>query len=241
MFGICNEQNEAKRLAQEMNVPYIPCKNGGIWCKVKNAACNLYGSVAKSWKLKFLIAFSILLIIINASLIANDQYNVSSDKDSTWTNSVYLSTTQLTTMGYGDVTPQTHLAKWFSSFVHLVVLFITLGLAEEFGAVTVARSNQSDSIKKEIKKDLDPIKAKLSITENLIHDIDSNVQQSFPDGIKTVDEVIRASEKRKSIINNLDKFRDKLKSKVSESKKVYVSDFSDIREAIPEKSEEDED
>lgn len=210
-MNLCRETNNARRLAAEMNMPYIPCENKGFFCKLKYYTCSLYGAIMNSWKLKFLIIFSLILVIINAALIYFGHYNVSSDEKGVPTNAIYLSTTQLTTIGYGDITPTTYIAKWFSSFVHLVILVISLNLAEEFGAVTVARQNQTNHIKKEMKKEIGPIKAKLEISDELIKEVDNVVRMGFPKGITTVSDIMSANMKRNSTIDTIDKARNKFK------------------------------
>jgi len=171
MFSPCKEFNTGREMAMSKGEVYEPCKDkkgvSSIFCKIKNSLCYVAGAVKKSWKLQFLIIFTLLLLITNAFLIATNNYNVTSEGQSVLTNSLYLSTTQLTTIGYGDVIPSTNIAKWFSSFVHVVILFMTLGLAEEFGAVTVATENQSTAIKTELNKGFKPYEDIFAVTQGL--------------------------------------------------------------------------
>jgi len=174
--------------------------------------------------------FTIFLLILNYAMIREGHYNVTSEGESAFINSIYLSTTQLTTIGYGDVIPNSNLAKIFSTCVHFVILFITLGLAEEFGAVTVARDNQISQIRNEISKDLDPIKQKLNISEELMSVIDNVVSQEFPEGIKSVEDVTQAGMKKNRTIHGVVKGKDKFLGLVK--KKDPVSPEPVLSDAI---------
>lgn len=231
-FDPCSERNKARALAYKTGTPYQPCKGKGylasVVCGVKEFACTLLTGIKRSWKLKMLIIFSLILLFINYGLIRAGHYNVTSEGSSAFINSAYLSTTQLTTIGYGDVIPNSDLAKTFSTFVHFVILFITLGLAEEFGAVTVARDNQISQIRNEISRDLDPIKQKLNISDELMSEIDEVVKKEFPKGIKTVEDVTNAGIKKNVTIHGVTKARDRLKGLLHRKEMVTPIDLEKI-------------
>ncbi len=180
-INVCGDFKEAKAKAKYSGEKYISPCTSATWfesitkipCRLREFGCFVTHSFKKSWKLRFITFFFIILMIVNAGMIYYEQYNVENNKESVLTNTLYLTTTQITTIGYGDVTPQTHVAKIISSLVHLVVMFITYSMAEEFGYVTVARAKQTEEIENNIKKDLEPIS--IGITPAVREAIKNNI------------------------------------------------------------------
>lgn len=63
-------------------------------------------------------------------------------------NGLYFTTTQFTTIGYGDMGPKTVLGKGITCIAHFMVLFISLKLMEEFGFKTKANEEQAENHRK---------------------------------------------------------------------------------------------
>ena len=94
---------------------------------------RVLGTLRHNKRVKFILGFLQCLMIINIILIYFDQFNINSENTaSSVTNGIYFTTTQFATIGYGDISPKTTLAKMFSSIVHLTILCIAINFAEEF-------------------------------------------------------------------------------------------------------------
>ena len=237
MFSPCREFNNGVEMAMSNGGVYEPCKDkkgvSSILCKIKNGLCYVTRSIRKSWKLQFLIVFALVLLITNAFLIATDNYNVTSEGQSVLTNSLYLSTTQLTTIGYGDVIPSTNIAKWFSSFVHVVILFMTLGLAEEFGAVTVATENQSTAIKTELNKGFKPYEDIFAVTQGLqrkktLSDLNidpSSLPTQDPEIIKKLDLTLPGVQRARTKLMSI---RDRNNQRVAADSVTEIDETEDV-------------
>lgn len=105
---------------------------------------SVYEVSRSSWKIKSVIAFIFIVFVLNVLLISQEHFTIQpTSTGSIIGNSFYLTTTQLSTIGYGDIIPVTLLAKLLTSIVHVAVIFITFSIAEEFGALSVA-SKQSE-------------------------------------------------------------------------------------------------
>jgi len=219
-IDVCKDFKEAKSKAKYTDSKYIsPCDNGekGVFaffkripCKLREFGCFISHSFSKSWKLRFITFFIIILYCINLGLIKEGHCNVKDSGDSIFTDSFYLTTTQITTIGYGDVTPQTYVAKIIFSFVHMVVLFLTYSLAEEFGYVTVARSKQTEEIKENVKKDLAPIKVEM--TPEIKQTIRNNIIQrmSAPDNRLNFMQTAQIAQSAQQAENNASRFANNL-------------------------------
>lgn len=85
----------------------------------------------KSYIKTLIILFTIMLII-NMCMIGASQFDEPDYKGrnfgNTITDSVYFTTAQFSTVGYGDITAKTGIAKWISSFFHIIIIFISLDL-----------------------------------------------------------------------------------------------------------------
>ncbi len=212
-IDVCGDFKEAKLKAKYSDNDYkSPCDGGdkGVFafikripCKLREFGCFLSHSFSKSWKLRFITIFIILLFCLNAYLISAKHYNVKDTGESVAMDSIYLTTTQVTTIGYGDIIPQTYTAKMVSSIVHIVVMFLAYSLAEEFGYVTVARSKQTEEIKENVKKDLAPIKVEL--TPEIKESIRNNMIQrmSAPENKITFGETAKMEQSIKNTENNV--------------------------------------
>ncbi len=119
--------------------------------------------ISKTWysnKMRTLFFFMVALLIVNFLLIWNEHYNIKpegtvSDKiKHCMVNSTYLSSTQLTTMGYGDITPQTHFSKVIVSVIHFAVMVFAFNLAAEYGANNTMQDMVENSLNKMFRKNM---------------------------------------------------------------------------------------
>ncbi len=197
----------------------------GFFGSLKDGLRIIKKGIFGSWKIKMIIVFGLILLICNIALISTDQYNVTSEGASVATNAMYLTTTQMTTIGYGDVIPQTETAKWFSSFAHLVILFLSLGLAEEFGAITVARQNQTRKIENEIKKEFRPVHRKLTVmSKELMCDIEKMAQKDLEDKLKEKGNRLSISD-----VANVDRIIRKKENAVMNARGMFVNKVNKLR------------
>lgn len=173
----------------------------------------------KTWysdKMRFLIIFMMMLCVINFMLIYFGCMNISSsiilgndpnrpDRPSTLSriassvgNGIYLSTTQLTTMGYGDVTPTNTIGKTCVSIVHLVIAFIAFNLAVEYGA----SNTQTDMITSAVTAAIHPDhhRRRLDIGDDLRNSIAGVVMSEPPKTFEDVAKVAERVEDRGSLI-----------------------------------------
>lgn len=120
---------------------------------LKGFFVNVKKSYSASWKLQLILKVFIILLFTNIALMTSKEkhYDIKINPDDIITNSFYLTTTQLTTIGYGDITPKTNIAKLVVSVAHLFVMFIAYSLAEEFGAVSKAVSQREKIIQDNFK------------------------------------------------------------------------------------------
>lgn len=130
--------------------------------KIENSDSSILGSIKrvcnrikKTWnengRVKFIVIAIMILIIMNTILISTEQFNITEDiKDSmAVTNGVYFTTTQFATVGYGDITPKTGIAKWCASLSHLVIFAIAVNLASEFGVKTAMERHLEEAVEME--------------------------------------------------------------------------------------------
>jgi hypothetical protein len=121
------------------------------------------------WIQKHFIAFLIIIIIIIISihwiLFEIDNYNLKhnikvnfnrnkkSDNEfesSSFIDSLHYTLTSFSTVGYGDITPNTTYAKVWTSFMHIMIIIISLKLFEYI--YTPADSGSIQSLTNEIKR-----------------------------------------------------------------------------------------
>lgn len=108
--------------------------------RLKNKLHGIYNICKSSWKIKSSLFFILSLLIINVILMYYGQFSVRPESVKEIVgNSFYLTTTQLSTIGYGDITPVSQIARIVTSIAHLAVIFITFSIVEEFGAISVAK------------------------------------------------------------------------------------------------------
>lgn len=138
---------------------------------LKNKLIHAKQSYSNSWKLQLILKFFLLLFFINIMLMsigeADEHYEVKKNPEDIITNSFYLTTTQLTTIGYGDITPVSTTAKLVVSCAHLVIMYIAYSLAEEFGALSKTAERQEIILGENIR----PINKKLSISSEFKEEI----------------------------------------------------------------------
>jgi hypothetical protein len=165
----------------------------GIWKVLKT-----------SWKVQFVLGLLIILFSLNCYLIYAGHYNVTSSGSGVLTNSIYLTTTQITTIGYGDVIPTTYVAKLVSSGVHVLIMFLTYGLFEEFGVITLARSKQSERIEENIKQELKPLSNILQLSPELVETINTQARHSIPE-VRTFDDALTYDQNRRKAVKGLER------------------------------------
>lgn len=92
--------------------------------------------------IRSILFFFIIILIINLILIGNGHFDLEPvdgkekfkrNFSNTLTDGVYFTTTQISTIGYGDITPQTSTSKWLSTISHILIILIHLNLISEFG------------------------------------------------------------------------------------------------------------
>ena len=119
---------------------------------IENISASILKFCRKNY-IKTLIIIFIIMLIINLLLIgcghfddSDDESDNNSDDNSkdnkkiikrnagnTLTDGFYFTTTQFSTVGYGDITPKTTIAKWISGFFHITIVAISLSLLSEIG------------------------------------------------------------------------------------------------------------
>lgn len=226
-MDVCGDFKEAKEKARELEEPYVtPCKSdswlgvfGKIPCRLREFTCFVSHSYKKSWKLRFITLFIIILFCINCYLIQTNQVTAGSNESGVALNSFYFTTTQLSSVGFGDWTPRTSLAKWSMSIANILVMVIAYSVVEEFGYVTVARANQTKEIENNVKRDLGPVA--VGITPEVREVIKDNIikKMSLEGPQCTLSQVVNLNKSIDNIGNNVADFGSRLKKKV-EAKKL---------------------
>jgi hypothetical protein len=105
-----------------------------------------------------IIIFFIILLCINHFILfknghfySDEDKLIKTDKDIR-TDSFYFTTTQFSTIGYGDLTPKTNMAKMITSISHILIIFISLKLMAEFGILSTESQIQVQKIDNDTKK-----------------------------------------------------------------------------------------
>ncbi len=166
----------------------------------------------KTWysnKMRFLLLFFLMLVCVNFMLIYFNYMNISSSiilgdpsapgyvkptklqrAMSSIGNSLYFTTTQITTIGYGDVTPNTTIGKACVTLAHVVIGFIALNLAAEYGA----NNTQKDMIASVVSKALGatPERRRTRFGDDLRNSIAGVV---VTDPIKTFEQTVEVADK----------------------------------------------
>ena len=92
--------------------------------------------------IRTIFIFFVIILIVNLILIGNGHFDAEPDDGSvkfertvnnTLVDGFYFTTTQFSTIGYGDVTPKTNISKGISSLFHIVIIALTLKLFSEIG------------------------------------------------------------------------------------------------------------
>lgn len=139
-------------------------------------------------RVQCILAMVILLTIINILLFYYDQFTLSSSNtSSSILNGVYFTSTQFSTVGYGDICPKTTLAKVLASTFQFIIVFISLNIATEFGVASALQKNIENDIKRnvrmgrrrtEISEELAENVAKAIIQKKQITSFESTVNQN---------------------------------------------------------------
>lgn len=189
------ETNNCKSKTWLGVIPKIPCK-------IKQFGSFVFTSYSNSWKLKFITLFLIILVCINYYLIYTNQISSSNLEGGMFINSVYFTTTQLSSVGFGDWTPSTGLAKVTTSLANILVMFIAYSIAEEFGYMTVARLKQSEQIENNIKKEFEPVRK--SLTPEVVQAIRDVVKDSSPT-VNNLDDAVNIEKKVIGVSKQVDR------------------------------------
>jgi hypothetical protein len=148
---------------------------------------------------------------MNYYLIYTNQITSANLEGGMFINSVYFTTTQLSSVGFGDWTPSTGFAKMTTSLANVLVMFIAYSMAEEFGYMTVARLNQSEQIEKNIKKELEPIK--ITLTPEVKQDIKKSVEKYIPNIINNIKDDSYMEKKVTGVSNKVEEAVNKFKTR----------------------------
>lgn len=156
---------------------------------LKEFFVNLYKNYSASWKLQLILKVFVILLLVNTVLMEIDRknedpnaikhYNLSIDEN-IFTNAFYLTTTQLSTIGYGDITPKTPLAKLVASFAHFAIMFIGYSIAEEFGAISKTASRQENLIKNNFKNECSVLTATPDFKEEVMREFATQKKDVSP-------------------------------------------------------------
>lgn len=116
----------------------------------------------KNHYVKTILIFFTIILIINLFLIWFGHFDAEPAdgeekfKRTTWNtvvDSVYFTTTQLSTIGYGDITAKTTTAKNVCSLVHVFIIIISLKLFSEIGFMSKADKDLLKVAQRTAKKD----------------------------------------------------------------------------------------
>jgi hypothetical protein len=216
-LSIDKQKWQAKKTGFFQSVKNIPYN-------FKNRLLHAKNSYLKSWKLQLILKTFLIMLFINIILMSQgNHYEVDKNPEDILTNSFYLTTTQLTTIGYGDITPISATAKLITSCAHLVIAFIAYSLAEEFGALSKIAERQEVILNENIK----PMNSKMSITpefrDEILQKYAENRKKSFEDlqaenPKERIENVIRESALIGNTANTVKKAADKFFKPVAESR-----------------------
>jgi Ion channel len=198
------DPNSCKSKTWLGSIPKIPCK-------LKQFGSFVFNAYSNSWKLRFITLFLIILVCMNYYLIYTNQISSANLEGGMFINSVYFTTTQLSSVGFGDWTPSTGFAKMTTSLANVLVMFIAYSMAEEFGYMTVARLNQSEQIEKNIKKELEPIK--ITLTPEVKQDIKKSVENYIPNIINNIKDDSYMEKKVTGVSNKVEEAVNKFKTR----------------------------
>lgn len=96
----------------------------------------VFNTIYKSSYIRAILIFFTIILLINLILLFTG--HLGSDKtELSFIDKIiecfYYTSTQFSTIGYGDISPVTPFGKVVTSGMHVIVIFITLRLASEFG------------------------------------------------------------------------------------------------------------
>jgi len=172
--------------------------------KKQSIFAGVWKVLKTSWKVQFVLGLLIILFSLNCYMISAGHYIIAAEGSSIPVNSIYLTTTQISTVGFGDITCRTSAAKLVSSSVYALIMFLAFGLSEEFGIVTLARSRQSEKIKEDIKQELEPLSKILQISPELEEKINKQAKESIPE-VKSFDDALTYNQNRRKAVRGLEK------------------------------------
>ena len=175
---------------------------------------NIYNTFLTNGKVQFIFVVLILLLIVNTILFHNDHFTTpaSDSISSNIINGFYFTSTQFSTVGYGDISPKTHLAKFVCTVAQFIIVFLSLNIANEFGVPTPTERKLAADIDKVVQKSC-------SITPELKNDI---VQSIVQKPIKSMTGLLNTTSK----VNNVSKLIEKngMKNLINIRKKIAVRD-----------------
>ncbi len=144
--------------------PKIRCKHlpffERVKCKTKRLATIIYRGFHASSYLKTIIIFLLIILMVNSYLIYKGHFDsdgLETDYKTAMTDGIYFTTTQFTTIGHGYMGPKTKIGKIITSIIHIMVLFISLKLATEFGFLNNAEKIMERNFKEGRSSSVMPI------------------------------------------------------------------------------------
>ncbi len=117
--------------------------------KIKNKVLIISNNVLEFLQAKYvrtIFIFFIIILTINLILIFNGHFDSEPAEgeekfkrtvENTFVDGVYFTTTQMSTIGYGDITAKTDTAKYICSLVHIFIIAVSLKLFSEFGIMNI--------------------------------------------------------------------------------------------------------
>ena len=131
---------------------------------LKNKFYHLNYLIQKHF-ISFLIIIILFIFVINWILFEIDNHNLKNNKkinfirnkqsdnqfeSSSFIDSLHYTLTSFSTIGYGDITPNTTYAKLWTNFMHIIIISVSLKLFEYI--YTPADSGSIQSLTNEIKR-----------------------------------------------------------------------------------------
>src|SRR5574343_2079004 len=100
--------------------------------KVKSQAIRFNRYIGKHLIVAVLIVITIFIIINSFLMYHVDTIGAFNNKKGTkldaFVDGIYFTSTTMSTVGYGDITPQTKSAKVFATFMQVIALFLGMRL-----------------------------------------------------------------------------------------------------------------
>jgi hypothetical protein len=115
---------------------------GKVFEKIGNGLLKIKTIVKNYYSIQIAIFF-IIILCVNAWLIKNGHFDNEDPQiedirkeGKTAVDSFYFTSTQFSTIGYGDISPKSKRARIISSFFHIIIIALTFKLFAEFGIMS---------------------------------------------------------------------------------------------------------